>query len=95
MARRCEVMTPTGWHEVAFADLTVGAVFRLFEEDGAPVSDENGETRWRARDLPIERDGVPWIDAEPAPESEVERQVRERGLFWPGAQTGYAPSRLR
>ena len=42
MPRRCEVQTPDGWHAHVFAALIPGMVFRLFEEDGAPVTDADG-----------------------------------------------------
>ncbi len=92
MPRRCEVSTPHGWCAFPFGKLEPGMIFRLFEEDGAPVADEDGVTRWRALGPPGEKNGKPTIDAEQVPESEVERQMRTRGMFWPsGPRGGWSP----
>ena len=94
MPRRCEVQTPDGWRAHVFAALAPGMVFRLFEEDGAPVTDADGVTRWRALGPPGETDGRPTIDADQVPETDVERAVRAEGMFWPGAGHS-SPGRLR
>ena len=96
MTRRCDVLTEDQrWRPCAREELSAGMVFRLFEEDGTPVTAEIEETgervdRWRMTD-----DGR----AEPIPESGVERAVREGGFYWPtGQNTGDAggvPRRLR
>ncbi len=80
MTRRCEITTPTGWRTLPFAELLIGMVFRLFEPDEMPVADAEGVTRFRALTMP-EGDR---IEAEPVPETEAERAVREEGMFWPG-----------
>lgn len=93
-ARRCEVRTPDGgWREIAGADLEPGMVYRLFEPDGSPVVDaETGATRFRA--LTAARDDPNGeVEAEPLPESEVEREVKRVGFWWPaGGPAG--PGRL-
>ena len=104
-ARRCEVFTEgREWRAIDRADLTPGMVFRLFEADGAPVTatdDETGEAidRWRVTGEPRLVDDEWEIDAEPIPESSVERAVREGGVYWPSganpADAGWVPRRLR
>ena len=92
--RRCEIQTPDGWREVAFSTLTPGALFRLFDAvTGAPIEDEDGVTRWRALAVPVGDK----VEAEQVPESDVERQVRVGGVFWPSShgREGLAPRRLR
>lgn len=95
MPRRCEILTDgLDWREITPADLAPGAVFRLFEEDGTPVivtDDLTGErvAKWR-----VAESG----EAEPIPESDVERAVRTGGMFWPGGAAQQAegpPRRLR
>ena len=100
MSRRCEVLTTDGtWREVPIAELAAGSIFRLFDgETGRPIEDADGARRWRALGPPgVGEDGAPVIDAEQVPESEVERQVREGGMFWPGAASRAPgpPRRLR
>ena len=105
MSRRCEVFTEgREWREIARADLRPGMVFRLFEETGESVAesdDETGETidRWRVTGDPRLVDGEWEIEAEPIPESGVERAVRDDGMYWPGganpADAGWVPRRLR
>lgn len=97
MSRRCEVRAPDGrWVERPTAEIKAGDVFRLFEPDGTPVPSEDDDLapgRWRAtRDA---ADGETEIAAEVLVESDVERQVRERGMFWPSAPSQpRAPGRL-
>lgn len=44
-SRRVEVMVAgVGWTPCKFADVVEGDTFRLFEEDGTPVSYFNGNT---------------------------------------------------
>ena len=101
MSRRCEVLSGLqGWQAIARGDLKTGMVFRLFEEDGAPVPDAEagGPGRWRAlADAMMGEDGQPQVEAEAIPESTVERVVRETGLYWPGGEQAgpWAPGRLR
>lgn len=95
MPHRYEVYTPDGWRAIAFEALTPGALYRRFDTETARlVEDEDGVWRWRALAAPV----GDTIEAEPVPETEAERQVRERGMFWPGVQTGregFTPGRLR
>jgi hypothetical protein len=102
MARACEVQVGGGWQVTAMAQLRPGDVFRLFEADGAPVTDADGVSRWRAlAAAQVIEDGTPTIEAEPYPETDVERAVSQRGMFWPGdgeagpTRQGFSPSRLR
>lgn len=85
MARRCEVLVDgRAWRAWAFAELQIGMVFRLFESDGMPVKDKDDVWRWRALGPPsTHQDGTPRIDAEPVPETEAERAVRQQGMYWP------------
>ena len=96
MSRRCEVFTEgREWREIARSDLAPGMVFRLFEEDGAPVTAEIEETGERVDRWRVTEDGR----AEPIPESGVERAVRDSGMYWPTgsnpADAGWLPRRLR
>lgn len=98
MARRCEVWTDGhGWRAYSFAALAVGMVFRLFEEaTDARVMDEDGTWRWRVLGAPqVGGDGPPTIEAEPVPETEVERAVRTEGFYWPGDRARGDGNRLR
>lgn len=99
MPRRVEVFTDgREWRVIERADLAPGMVFRLFEEDGAPVVTTAALTgervdHWRVLGVaPPPADAEPGremeIQAEEIPETSVERQAREGGTYWP---TGGAP----
>ena len=47
--RKVEIMIAgVGWVPVSFADVSEGDHFRLFEEDGTPVEDNDGNTEFFA-----------------------------------------------
>lgn len=96
MSRRCEVLGSDGhWRESAHALLQIGDVFQLFETDGRAVVDDAGFRRWRAlAPASATASGAVEIDAEPVPETEVERTVREGRVWWPESRSRL-PGRLR
>lgn len=78
--RRYEIQTASGtWRPLPFDEIRAGMVFRGAEPDGTPVVDGEGVARWRAITDAFDDS----IEAEPVPESEAERAVREEGIFWP------------
>lgn len=94
MSRRCQVMTEGQfWRDAPIAEVRAGQVFRLFEEDGRPVRDEDGHARWRAvadarRHYSQDSGEYQWrVEAEAVPETEPERRAMS-GL-------GYFPTRPR
>lgn len=102
MPRRCEVLTDQrAWVTIATRDLKAGMVYRLFEEDGSAVLDDETDApgRWRAlADAVPQPDGTATVESEAIPESEIERQVRTHGMFWPGQtplRGPWTPGRLR
>ena len=66
--RRIQVWFNQMWQDVAFAQLQVGNIFRMYEIDGTPVEDPSGGSSWRVVTAP---DRVPtdlqnlFVDAEP------------------------------
>ncbi len=40
--RRVEIFTGVSWEEIEFEHLKTGDMFRMFELDGAPVEDDEG-----------------------------------------------------
>jgi len=107
VSRRCEVWSAGsgGWSEIAFAALEPDMVFRLFEDDGTPVIEENADTgdrvsKWRVVSAPhTNENGRLILDREPIPETDVERALRTGGMHWPNDRQPppgpWVPSRLR
>ena len=107
MSRRCEVWSAGsgGWSEIAVANLEPDMIFRLVEDDGTPVIDENVDTgervsKWRVLSAPhTDENGRLILDREPIPETDVERALRTGAMYWPGSGTQppgpWVPSRLR
>ena len=91
MPRRCEVLTEHGtWRPLPFASLTPGMVFRLFEETGQPVTEEEGRVwRWRVLGAPTQDEQGMIITTEPLEETEAEHAVRSQGFYWPGGTHGH------
>ena len=100
MSRRCEVLTEQQtWQEIAADTITAGMIYRIVGPDGPERDVETGEPiRWRARsDVTRNADGALETDSERVDETEIERAVRETGLYWPGGYQagGWTPGRLR
>ena len=85
--RRWEVlMSSQSWREIAVAEIRSGDIVRLFEADGAPVTDaETGASRFRAMaDAGLDpEDGTPVVETEPILETDVEREAGASGMWWP------------
>ena len=59
--RRCG---EDNWEPVEFMELTIGDVFRMYENTGEPVMDQKGRKEWIAAGKPyINKDGIPAIKA--------------------------------
>lgn len=57
--RRCR---DGSWEPVEFMELTIGDVFRIYEQDGEPVVDQKGRKEWVAAGKPyINKYGIPTI----------------------------------
>lgn len=57
--RRCG---DDNWEPVEFMELTVGDIFRIYEQDGEPVMNQKGHKEWIAAGKPyIDKDGIPTI----------------------------------
>lgn len=96
--RRCQVLAEgQHWREAPLASVRAGQVFRLHEADGSPVLASDGAT-WRFRatsDATAVEGGEARVEAEPVPETDVERAAREGPGWWPGERRGRQSSRLR
>ena len=68
LKRRVQIWMNQVWHDITFAQLRVGSIFRMFETDGTQVEGPPGCSVWRALTAP---DRVPHdlenhvVDAEP------------------------------
>ena len=87
MTRRCEILTDQGaWRPWSFDALAPDMIFRLFEENGTPITEDEGRVRsWRVS-APLERNEDGALKTEPIPETDVEQMVRTQGWYWPGIE---------
>lgn len=59
LERRCG---DDSWEPVEFMELTIGDVFRIYEDTGEPVMDQKGRKEWIAAGKPyINKYGIPAI----------------------------------
>ena len=61
--RKTEIQTDDNtWSEINLIDIKEGQIFRVFEQDGEPVTDERGGTVWEAdSDGYMNERGIPTV----------------------------------
>lgn len=85
MKRRCDILANGQfWRERSLSEVRQGFIFRLYEQNGDQVVDEDGHWRWRALSDAVDVGDGEWeVDAEAVPETEVEAATRSGEGFFP------------
>ena len=85
MKRRCDILTDGQfWRERHLSEVRKGMIFRLYEQNGSRVTDEDGHWRWKAVSDAVDAGDGEWeVDAEAIPETDVELATQSGLGFFP------------